>query len=507
VLPLIGDALAVLALVLVLYLAWLTWRRPFLGLGVLVAGMAFHNFLLMVLLRLGTSHVLVRIVQLWKEGILALLVVIAALRLLKAYREGRLGRPLALDWMAGAFLLIMVVYLVLPSGVIHSNVGLQARLAAFRLVALMPVLYALGRTFQPASDGDISVVAWLTAGAAAIVGAFGLVELWFIPTGAWLDWGVNDFSAWLGFHYAGPSGLPDNFFQTLGTDAYLRRMVSTYMSPLGIAYTGLLVFPVAVVLLVRQQSGVRRALAAVTLALVVAGMLFSVTRLALFALVGEAALIAVIIRRPVTYALLPLIVVAVAATISLYPEVGPIVDHNLNATTVRGGGSSGGKLLQPSDPSYVEHIKTVLADLRAAVAHPLGQGLGSSGSSAVRFGSGQPGSSGVNLGESAVLVTFVDTGVLGGLAYLAFYMLGLFMSARGLLVTPRGSLRSALPMVAVVGGLALVPITITSDVWGDLSVTFFFWWALGHSTTLAASRAVVSDAELVWPRRFRVAST
>jgi hypothetical protein len=47
----------------VLIAGYATWRRPFLGLGFLVAGMAFHNVVLMVLLRLGTSALLVRAVQ------------------------------------------------------------------------------------------------------------------------------------------------------------------------------------------------------------------------------------------------------------------------------------------------------------------------------------------------------------------------------------------------------------------------------------------------------------
>jgi hypothetical protein len=38
-------------------------------------------------------------------------------------------------------------------------------------------------------------------------------------------------------------------------------------------------------------------------------------------------------------------------------------------------------------------------------------------------------------------------------------------------------------------GLALVPITMTTDLWGDLSVTFLFWWSAGASATLCAERA------------------
>jgi len=498
----LGDLLALLALAVVVLAGWLTWRRPFIGLGVLVAGMAFHNFLIMVLVRLGTLPVFIRTVQIWKEAIIALLVVVAGLRLYRAYRDGSLGRPTALDWVAGAFLLVMLVYLVLPSSVLDGHASTQQRLAAFRIVALFPVLYALGRTYKPANLRDVAVVAWLVVGAAAVVGAFGLIELWFVPTRAWLDWGVNDFSAWLGFHYSGPRGLPENFFQTLGVGLYLRRMVSTYLSPLGIAYTGLLVFPIGVVLLaVQRKRSYGQTLAIIAMVLLLAGILLSVTRLALLSLVGEVVLIAIIVRRPWAYISAPLVIAAVLAVIIVYPQIGPVVDDNLNhPISARSGG-----VISASDPSLLEHLKTVAADLKVAVRHPLGEGLGSSGTSAVRFSSTASSSPDYAPGESAILTMFVDTGVLGGFLYLALYLLGLYVSARGLLAAHRGSIESALPMAAVVGGLALIPITITNDVWGDLSVTFLFWWAVGYSATLAAGRETASRSGLITRNRATVA--
>jgi hypothetical protein len=483
--PILGDAMALLAVAVVGALGWLVWRRPFLGVGVLVAGMAFHNFVLMALLGLGTSHVLVRLVQFWKEAFLALLVFTVGLRVLKAYREGGLGRPTALDWVAATFLLIMVVYLVLPAGVLHTSAGLQQRFAAFRLAALMPLLYALGRTFE-ADDRDLSAVAWMLLISAAAVGAFGLYELWLVPTRVWLDWGINQFSAWLGFHYAGPKGLPENFFQTIKGDILVRRMVSTYLSPLGIAYTGLLVFPIAVVLLGRQKRGsVGQIIGAIAMAFLLAGMLFTVTRLALFALVGEVALMALWLRRPLAFGLVSVVVAAVVAVIVLYPKYAPLVDHNLNPATPPTGGSS---IVTPADPSFLEHVRTLEADLQVAARHPLGEGLGSTGTSANRFTSNPAASPDYAPGESAVLTFFVDTGVAGGLVYLLLYGLGMIQSLRGLLAVPRGSPASALPLAAVVGGLALVPITSTSDVWGDLSVTFLLWWAVGYSSTMLATK-------------------
>ena len=46
-------------------------------------------------------------------------------------------------------------------------------------------------------------------------------------------------------------------------------------------------------------------------------------------------------------------------------------------------------------------------------------------------------------------------------------------------------LLAALPLVSLVGGLALVPIVVTSDVWSDFSITFLLWWAAGFTVSLA----------------------
>src|SRR5262249_31217125 len=150
------------------------------------------------------------------------------------------------------------------------------------------------RVLYTSADEDLGTVSWLIVSAAAVVGAFGLYELWFVPTARWLDWGVNLYSSWLGFTYHGPAGLPEDFFQSLPDGLLLRRMVSTYISPLGIAYTGVLVLPLAAMLIHRAKNRAVMAAAVVGGALFLAGVLFAVTRLAELSLAGEAVLLAIV---------------------------------------------------------------------------------------------------------------------------------------------------------------------------------------------------------------------
>ena len=473
--PILGSVLAGGLLVALLAGLVIVWRRPFLGLGFLVAGLAFHNFTLMMLLRLGTPALLIRVYQSWKEAIFAVLLLLAFLAVVQAWRASGRPRLLAADWVALGFAFLTFVYLLTPQSWLGGQSDLTERVVAFRAAIYLPLLYFVGRAFaHRATPRDEFWVSWLIVGAGAVVGAFGMVELWLLPTRVWVDWGEPLFNAWLGFNYQGPDKLPANFFQTLvGGSLLLRRMVSTYLSPLGIAYTGLLVVPVAVLLVEGARAGRRRMLVmpAVCLALLLAGILFSVTRLAEAALAVEVVLLAVAMRQRWLVGLSAAVLIAVTLVILVYPLVGPTVDRNLNPARPHYSTS----IVSVSDPSAQEHSVFLIGDLYLVIKHPIGVGLGSA---VFRYANT------TRSGESAVLSVFVDMGVLGGVLYLAMYGLAIFHGYR-LIRSSVIDLRAALPLVASVGGVALIPITATSDLWGATAVTFLFWWAAGHVATLA----------------------
>lgn len=444
---------------------------PFRALGILVGGMAFHNIVLMFLLRLGTPAPLIRIAQAWKEGILLLLLALAVRTTLIAWRTGRRPRLVFLDWAMVAFTIVVIAYALIPSSWFGVQVTLAQRLVALRLDLLLPLLYAFGRLFWSDRHEDLTWVAAAIVGSAAVVGLTAAVELWLVPTSVWLDAGVNQLSSWLGFTYHGPKGLPENFFQSTTEGPLLRRAVSTYVSPLGIAYSGLLVVPLAIAW-ASQHAG-RRLLRLGLLALVAIGVLLSLTRLALGLMAVEFGLLALLLRRLWLFVATGLVAVGALLMIYVYPQVGPLTEPGLTAAhhTVRLHILSGG------DPSLREHVGQLGYDLEYVRLHPLGTGLGSA---VHRYGASR------GPGESAILDVFGELGVIGGALYLPTYLLMILSAIRGYLAVRRDVLLSALPLVAAIGGLALIPITLTSDVWADLSVTFLFWWAAGYSVTITA---------------------
>lgn len=472
------GALGIVLVVLLVALLALALRTviaaPFRALGILVAGMAVHNFLLMILLRLGTPDVLVRLLQGWKEFILLVLLAMALWIGWRRWRAGSFPHLRPIDLLVVAFAIVALIYFVLPGSLMHAQATLSQRVLGLRVLLLIPLLYLFGRVFPPRGRSDLTWVTSLIVGSAGLVGVFGLVELWLVPTAQWLGWGVNQLSSWFGFTYHGPSGLPENFFQTTGEGSLLRRMVSTYVSPLAIAYTGLLVVPLGLALLVDRHPRLRQ-FAAVALGLTVLGILFSLTRLALVLLVAELAMLYVVWRRRWLVPATLLVAVAVALMIYQYPRIGPLVDRNLVAVVHRPAGT---QIASQSDPSLREHLQQLLQDLDFVRHHPLGAGLGSS---VHRFGTT------AGTGESAFFDVFGEVGVVGGVLYVAIYFAGIVYGLRGFFRRRDDLLVSSLALTAAVGGLVLIPITLTSDVWSDFSVTFLFWWAVGYGVTLATS--------------------
>lgn len=507
-----------LAAVLAAGLAWTfvhVWAHPFRGLGVLAAGMALHNFVLMLLLRLHTPHLVIRAVQAWKEILLALLILVIA----RAIRTGRTWPPRPalnfFDWAVLAFAVVVVIYFLLPAGLFDNGTTLTQRVLGLRLLLTLPVLYAIGRLVAP-GPGDLAWTVRLIGGSGVAVAIFGLVELWFVPTATWVSAGANLVSGWLGHTYAGPGGLPENYVQTTPEGLLIRRLVSTYLSPLAVAYSGLLIVPL---LAARERRGPPSRWAVAGLVLVIASIGFSVTRAAIVLLLGEMVLMAILWRRPLSLVAVPLTAVFAGLVLFGYVHVAPAVDRDLRpvrqpagyALLVRvtgldlgSGGDASGRngsdtgtgqtsgIVSRGDPSLREHLTLISTDYDFLLAHPLGAGIGASVN---RFGSAR-------IGESAVFSVFGETGLLGGILYLLMYALLLVAGAR-VAWRLRGGEPDLLAAVGLIGGLALLPISMTSDVWGDLGVTFLLWWTAGYLSTRSGrpAPAAVSEAARPAPSR------
>jgi hypothetical protein len=505
--------------------AWVVWRRPAVALPIFVVGLALHNLVLMVLVESGAPTMGIRAIQAWKEAYVGLLGLRLAFEVIGSGGVAFLRRsfsrwsrlplaPRVLDLAALAFAAVLVLYLLLPSDLLPSpGSTLAQRVLSFRTLIFIPVLYLYGRVWPPVRPRDRQALVATVVGVAALVSLLGLIELWFVPTRFWVDWGIVRFDLFQGFNYRGPGGLPENFFQSTSTGVALRRMVSTYLSPLGIAYTGLLVVPLAVAAALASRLRSRWLWLAFTL--VVVSIALSVTRLALACLAIEAIVLVGVFRRRAAVGAFSIALVAAAAALFVYPNYGPVVSFDLAdvrppagahllgldkvtetpapspgtsfpvPTSSSAPGDISGdivhRIVTADDASIQAHFAAVRGGAEFVLLHPLGLGLGASIS---RLGAA------TGPGESAVFQIGGEVGLVGLLLFLVLYG-GLILAGAYVVWRRRADPSETVLAVAVaVGGLALAPVVLTSQVWGDFSVTFLFWWLAGACIAAWPNRSV-----------------
>jgi hypothetical protein len=256
--------------------AAVVWRRPGLALFLFVVGLALHNAVMAALYEAGVRGNTLTAITAWKEILLA----VALLRVgSDSLRERRLPfRPGFVDVLALAFAALVVVYALVPQSALDGNAGHRAVALGLRHDIVPVGAYFLGRSLRLRRE-DLRRLAWTLLATAAFVATLGLVDVYAVSIGWWRTNGVIDyFHRHLGYDYHGTGvrldehgavyGLPENFIYNVGGDKpFLRRLVSTFLSPLASGY----LFVVA--LLVAVAAMRRRALTLALGTLAAAGLL------------------------------------------------------------------------------------------------------------------------------------------------------------------------------------------------------------------------------------------
>jgi hypothetical protein len=381
--------------------ARLDLRRPVWALHVLVVGLAFHNLVASQLWHAGLRGTGLSVVSAWKDALL-----VAALALVLWARRRDPLRLHPVDWLALLFGVFVVVYGVVPQSVLHGQATTKGVLYGLRHDLLPVGGYFLGRLLALSQPERRSVGRTIVV-TGAVVAALGLLDVFLVHLQWWRTNGtVGWFAHQLGIDKRGNglSGLPENFVYNAGRDVVYRRLVSTFLSPLATAYL-LLVALVAV-------TAVRRPRWVLALTpLLFAALLWTHTRAAIFALAGALAVLALASRRLTPLAAAVLVAVVGAVFLHGYRHVAPRThftprEHQQqveNASKHPGGVSSNG-----------EHASALREGLRKVLHHPQGYGVGNAGVSAQRT-EVVPAA-----GESTYTEVGVETGLVGGLVFLAW---------------------------------------------------------------------------------------
>jgi hypothetical protein len=447
----------VTALELVLYAlllavaAAVVWRRPVAALYLFVVGLALHNAVMAALYAAGVRGSTLTAIAAWKEILLA----VALARVIgDALRDRALPfRPGAADVLALAYGALVVVYAVIPQSAL-GGVADKHTIALALKHDIVPVgAYFLGRSLDLGRD-ELRRLAWTLLGTAAFVAALGIVDVYAVPIGWWRTNGVVQyFRDQLGYHYNGTGHLPENFIYNTGSEQhFLRRLVSTFLSPLAAGY----LMVVALLLLPRRRMAIPLA------ALAFAGLLFTFSRSSLLALAGGLVVLALASRdwRPVVLSAFVAVTVGWA---HVFPKIGPtgkwtkadLVYQQKQAHATKGPTS--GSALSENEPSLHEHLTELKDGIHTVIHHPQGFGLGNVGQTASRTGTP------IKAGESNYTEMGAELGILGALLWIAWglsILVGLWRAR-------------AVRMTAAFA--AILALAIQTDVIGDPWVAYVAW--------------------------------
>jgi hypothetical protein len=385
---------------------------PRLAVGVLVLGLAAHNLVMAELWQAGVRGRALDVVAAWKEALL--LLALAAV----VWQTRRLPVAQAADALALVYAILVVVYAVLPQHWLEGAATTKGVLYGVRHDLVPVAAYALGR-LAILSRRDRRALAWLAVGVGVALSLWGLADVYLVPLQWWRDSGVPQwFRRQLSLDYGfGLSHLPENWVYNSGNENHpLRRLVSTFLSPLATAYVLVVVL---IFLAARERLGRWATIAAVVC---FAGLLWTHTRAATLALAFGLALLAAAQRRWA-----PVVGAAVVIGVSIgffaaYSSIGPSTHYTqselafLRENAHRQQTTPGGDPFSAGDTSLASHWRSLRAGLRTVVHHPQGYGLGNAGTEAKRTGAP------IKAGESTYTQLGVEAGVAGMVALVAWLL-------------------------------------------------------------------------------------
>jgi O-antigen ligase len=378
--------------------------RPVWSLHVLVVGLALHNLVMSQLYRAGVRGATLSAIASWKDVLLVGALAVAL--------WGRRGRGFAfrpVDWLALAFGAFVVVYAVIPQSVLGGGATHKGVLYGTRHDLLPVLAYFLGRVLA-LTRTERSRLCRTVLATAAGVAVYGLIDVYVVPLSWWRQ-SAGWFSDQLGLSYHGLSGLPENFVYNEGGGVVFRRLTSTFLSPLASSY-----FLVVALLFVPLRG---RRWGPPLAALLFVGLLATHTRAALLALVVGLLVIAALRRALFPVGLAVVVAVLALLFVESYDHLGPrthftpteLAQQEANAhkhPTTNNDPTSA------NESSASEHLASLRAGIRTAVHHPFGLGIGNTGVTAART------KVTVEAGESTYTELAVETGLVGGLVFIAW---------------------------------------------------------------------------------------
>ena len=386
----------------------MTERLPRYALYAFVVGLPLHNLVMAELWELGVRGVALDVVSAWKEALLALALGVVVWR-----HRGLPFKATLTDALALAYAAIVVLYALIPQDWLGGEASTRGVLFGARHDLLPVAAFFLGRGLH-FDRTELRRIALLIVATAGAVAAWGLIDIYALSLQFWRDSGVPGwFDKQLGLDYRGLSGLPENFVYNPGDERPLRRLVSSFLSPLATAYLLL------VAILAATTWRGSRWLSALS-GLLLVGLLFTYSRTALAALALALLVLAYALRTWWPVAAAAVVLATAFFFIRAYPDIAPVSSFTPSELMIqRAGGreeETSEDPFSPDESSFNSHLDSVRDGFETVVEHPHGYGLGNAGVTAKRTGGD------IKAGESTYTELGVELGLLGMLVFVAWQL-------------------------------------------------------------------------------------
>jgi O-antigen ligase/polysaccharide polymerase Wzy-like membrane protein len=472
-----GIALAVYV-PLLLAGAVAVWRAPIAALYAWIVLIAVHNAVGAALYGAGVRGSTLTAIQAWKEILLAVALARVAVDVLRA--RALPFRPRVVDGLALAYGALACVYFLIPQHVLGGAADRHATGLALKHDLIPVAAYLLGRSVVVRRE-QLVTIGWTLIGAATVVAAWGLIDDYAIPISWWRRSAVVPyFHKQLGYDYHGTGGLPENFIYNVGSDKpFLRRLVSSFLSPLASAYMLVVALLLAAVL--------RRTRWIVGGCIVIAaGLLFTFSRSSLIALAAGLIVLGFVLRHWWPVAVAAVTIGVSTAWVHVFPSIAPtgrfthadLVQQHANSKQHPGANFNP---TSANEPSLHEHWRSLVDGARTVVRHPQGYGLGNAGQTASRTRTP------IKAGESNYTEMGAEMGILGSVLWTA-WILALLVA---LITAARASRWWAAIGVAAAFAAAAV-LAVQTDVIGDPWMGYVLWTLAG---ICIAPVALLGDAD------------
>jgi hypothetical protein len=428
-------------------------KLPRCSLYAFAALLPLHNLVMAELWDLGVRDFALDVVSAWKEVLLAL-----ALGAIVWRQRGIPFKATPTDYLALAYAVVVLLYALIPQDWLGGDASARGVLYALRHDLTPVAAYFLGRGLTLGAEQRRRLGLTILV-AAAFVAAWGLFDIYAISLQTWRDSGVPGwFHEQLGLDYRGLSYLPENWVYNPGDEHPLRRLVSTFLSPLATAYMLL----VAILLAATWQRS--RWLTAMT-ALLGVGLLFTYSRTSIAALAVGLCALAYALRTPWALAAAAVLLATGFFFVKTYPDIAPETRFTKAELQIqRAGGREDSTSSDPfssGESSIDSHLDSLRDGIDTVVHHPQGYGLGNAGVTAKRTGVE------IKAGESTYTELGVELGLLGVLAFVAWSVL-----------LARVTLRRAPWLGASL--VAILALGIQTDVIGVHWLAFVVWALAGE---------------------------